>query len=510
MTDHVAIADRKGMDRSGGVMNAAAALIERRPGAAFAAFALLHMAVWTALPTLLYANLPLDLIEALTYGREWQLGSDKLPPLPWWLVEIAWRLFHSDVAYYALSAATVMAAFWVVFATARPLVGPLGALVSVLIIDGLHYFNYTAPKFNHDVVQLPLWALAGYAFRSGLRGGAMRYWVLLGLAVGIALWAKYFVVMLAAPLGLFLLVDRDARSALATPGPWVALIVALGVMAPHLIWLVDNDFLPFAYASARAAPVRGLLDHVLHPLTFVGGQLLFLLPALAIAMAFVYPRSAPAPAAADDFDRRIVALITFGPAAVLLAGSAASGRGLVAMWGYPLWLYLGLWIVLATRTLIDRRRLARTVVVWAMVFAGLAAAFVLNYTVLPHIDHRYRAAFFPGERLAAELAEKYHAATGAPLSFVIANMWVGGNVAHYTGDHPQVLIDGKPARAPWIDLAELRARGALVVWTEGDPATLPAAFRDIAAGAQVQAPFSLPARNGEGVVDVGWAILPPA
>ena len=51
---------------------------------------------WTALPALLYPNLPLDLIEALTYGREWQLGYDKLPPLPWWLVEVAYRPFGID------------------------------------------------------------------------------------------------------------------------------------------------------------------------------------------------------------------------------------------------------------------------------------------------------------------------------------------------------------------------------------------------------------------------------
>ena len=43
--------------------------------------------------------------------------------------------------------------------SARPLVGELGALVAILIIDGLHYFHYTAAKFNHDVIQLPLWAL---------------------------------------------------------------------------------------------------------------------------------------------------------------------------------------------------------------------------------------------------------------------------------------------------------------------------------------------------------------
>ena len=63
------------------------ARITAYPGRTLAAVLALHAAVWTALPALLYPNLPLDLIEALMYGREWQLGYDKLPPLPWWLVE---------------------------------------------------------------------------------------------------------------------------------------------------------------------------------------------------------------------------------------------------------------------------------------------------------------------------------------------------------------------------------------------------------------------------------------
>ena len=118
-------------------------LIGRRapPGAAFGGFLALHLAVWTALPTLVYANLPLDLIEALIYGREWQLGYDKLPPLPWWLVEIAYRTVGADFAYYALAQTAVVAAFALVFATARTLVGAIGALVAVLIVDGLHYFK---------------------------------------------------------------------------------------------------------------------------------------------------------------------------------------------------------------------------------------------------------------------------------------------------------------------------------------------------------------------------------
>src|SRR3984893_14510232 len=118
------------------------ATIERRPQAAFAAFLALHALVWTALPSLLYPNLPLDLIEALTYGREWQLGYDKLPPLPWWLIEGTYRLFGSDTALYLVAQVTVVAAFGLVWVLARRLVGPLGALVAVLIVDGLHYFNF--------------------------------------------------------------------------------------------------------------------------------------------------------------------------------------------------------------------------------------------------------------------------------------------------------------------------------------------------------------------------------
>src|SRR5690606_10020360 len=116
-----------------------------------------------------------------------------------------------------------------------PIAGTSRALLAVLIIDGLHYFNYTAAKFNHDVIQLPFWALAGLALHRALRGGALRYWLLLGAAIGFAFWAKYFVVVLAIPIALFLLVNDEARAALRTAGPWIAALVALLIMAPHLI-----------------------------------------------------------------------------------------------------------------------------------------------------------------------------------------------------------------------------------------------------------------------------------
>jgi 4-amino-4-deoxy-L-arabinose transferase-like glycosyltransferase len=124
-----------------------------------------------------------------------------------------------DVAYYALAQVAVVLAFAAVWLTARELVGAVGALVAVLVLDGLHYFHFTAAKFNHDVIQLPLWALAGYAFHAALRRGRMIHWLLLGCAIGLSLWAKYFVLGLAGPLALFLLLERRVRRSLGAPGP---------------------------------------------------------------------------------------------------------------------------------------------------------------------------------------------------------------------------------------------------------------------------------------------------
>ncbi len=489
------------------------AWIKARPGRAFAVFLGLHAAVWTALPTLLYPNLPLDLIEALIYGREWQLGYDKLPPLPWWLVEIAYQLVGHDFAYYLLAQIAVVASFAFVYLAARPLVGPLGALIAVLIVDGLHYLNYTSAKFNHDVIQLPFWALAGFAFHRALRGRQTADWLLLGLAIGLSMWAKYFVAVLAIPMALFIFTDRDARKTLATPGPYIAIAAALITMAPHLVWLVSNDFLPFTYAEHRALPSRGLIDHVWHPLQFAVSQLFFLLPSLLIAAPLFYPRARagepPAADSADAFDRRIVTLLAFGPMATVLAMSGLSGRGTVAMWGYPLWLFLGLWIVLAARRALEEMRLARMLATWAVVFACLGGAFIANYAVLPQFDHRYRAVFFPGGDLGREIAQRSMAVTGKEPVYVIGTMWDGGNVEHYAPSHPRVLIDGKPARAPWIDLNDLRARGAVVVWTAGDLHVIPPELRTIAADAAVQPPFLLHYRRGDSSLYVGWAILLP-
>jgi hypothetical protein len=160
------------------------------------------------------------------------------------------------------------------------------------------------------------------------------------------------------------------------------------------------------------------------------------------------------------------------------------------MWGYPIWLYLGVWLVLVAQRPVERL-LTPIVRLWTVVFIGFNVAFVVNYTVLPYYDHRYRAVFFPGQEMARIMSERYRATTGHSVAYVISAIWDGGLIEHYCPSHPPVLIDGDPRRAPWIDLADLKARGELVVWIAGDPAVMPVALRTLAADAAIQAPLRL-------------------
>ena len=57
------------------------AFIEAEPRKAFIAFLIVHAALWTLLPALVCRNLPLDVIEGIAFGRDWQLGYWKHPPL---------------------------------------------------------------------------------------------------------------------------------------------------------------------------------------------------------------------------------------------------------------------------------------------------------------------------------------------------------------------------------------------------------------------------------------------
>ncbi len=71
-----------------------------------------------------------------------------------------------------------------------------------------------------------------------------------------------------------------------------------------------------------------------------------------------------------------------------------------------------------------------------------------------------------------------------PLTYVIGPTWEGGNVSHYAPTHPRLLIDADPTRTPSINLEDLKAKGAAVVWGKSER-VLPEDYKAVADNAQV-------------------------
>ena len=85
----------------------------------------------------------------------------------------------------------------------------------------------------------------------------------------------------------------------------------------------------------------------------------------------------------------------------VLAMSALSGRGTVAMWGYPLFLFLGLWLVLNAPQKFEAIRIRRVIAAWAAVFGCLAIAFIANYAIASELRSSLPRGVLPGRRSRA-------------------------------------------------------------------------------------------------------------
>ena len=128
----------------------------------FYLFIFLHLFLWTLIPSLSNSNLPLDTIEALAWGSNLDWGFNKHPPFSAFAVELFYQIFGSnDWAYYLLSQIFVVTAFIIIFNFANEFFNNFNfAFLSVILLEGIFFYNYTTPEFNVNISQLPFWALA--------------------------------------------------------------------------------------------------------------------------------------------------------------------------------------------------------------------------------------------------------------------------------------------------------------------------------------------------------------
>jgi hypothetical protein len=148
------------------------------------------------------------------------------------------------------------------------------AAISVIAAPLMLGMNSFYSMNSFDIL---LWALALYLIAVIMENDAPKYWIFLGIVLGLGLMNKIGVLWLGAGLFLGLLLTRQRRSFL-TWKPWAAAGIALILFLPHLIWQVANHFptLEFIHnASAnKYAAVSTLKIFVeqarnMNPLTFL-------------------------------------------------------------------------------------------------------------------------------------------------------------------------------------------------------------------------------------------------
>jgi 4-amino-4-deoxy-L-arabinose transferase-like glycosyltransferase len=501
---------------SAGLLDRAVAFSDRQPGTALAWLLGLHLIVWTALPILVCANLQLDLAEDIALGKEWQLGYWKHPPLPWWLADLLHRLTGQVDSVYVLGPLASVLCLYFVWRFARTVVDPTIALIAVLVLEGVHFYNFSAVKFAHDQVQLPFWALTGWFVYRAVTGKRALDWIASGAFLALAFWSKYAAFALAATIGLILLLDPIARLSWRTRGPYLMAIAFVVVLAPNLYWVATHDFLPLLYVDERAKEVAHWYQYVSYPLQWTVSQLFFLLPALGL-IALLFGRKRPRlTAAGSPFARRYVTALALGPFLVTTLVAAALGRLPVAMWGYPLWSFAPLSFLMWFTPELDSRRLRAFALAFAVVFVAFPLAYAADEQLEPLLHDRQKATHFPGRQMAAMVTGRWHAVAGTPLHYVAGAPFAGGsgefaakNLSVYSPDHPHVLVHGDPELSPWIDMADFDRRGGVLIW-QGPP-ELPAALKVRFPRADLQAPLVLPqitlVPNAPAVVH--YAILPP-
>ena len=130
----------------------------------FYIFLSVHLFLWTVVPTLVNQNLPLDTIEALAWGSNFDWGFNKHPPASAFFIEFFYQLFGArDWAYYLLSQIFVIISFYFVFILSNEILNNFKlSFISVLLLEGIYFYNFTSPEFNVNVAQLPFWTLTVY------------------------------------------------------------------------------------------------------------------------------------------------------------------------------------------------------------------------------------------------------------------------------------------------------------------------------------------------------------
>ena len=454
----------------------------------FWAIAIGHLLLWTLICVITQPNLPLDMVEMIYWGQQWQWGYHKHPPLPAWTAAGLWELSGNQPwVMYFFAQLTIVTTFWSIWQLAREMVSPWLAICCVALMEGCYYCNYMINDINNTIMTRPMWALAIlFLYRALNRKTATQrtlYWCATGVVIGLGMLCKYYMAVLVITFLAVPVLIPDTRRSLKTAGPWLMTAISIGIFVPHFLWMVNNDFVTIEYALRRSSEAAehsvadNILSHLTSPLSFLLSQAGAVLPVVLLAWPLVkgWKINRLENVSSQNnarFDQKYIAIVVAGPVLVYLIVSAVLGASIRSMWGGPLFSFLGLFLVVTfsvQQTSDNVRRVIRTSLI---VGAVMALALFIRNGFGPAVRGELSKVHFPGAEVARTVNQRWRQMHGTDLKNVGGQMFVAGCVGVYSDSHVDVYGGMIPEFNPWTSDQKMMQEGGMIVWDKeeyGDP-----------------------------------------
>ena len=438
----------------------------------FLLFLGIHLSAWTLVPALIRDNLPLDSIEGALWGHQLQWGYDKNPFMNGWLTALATFLDgYGGWVPHLFSQLSVAACLTSVWLLGKKIMAPAYALAAVLLLEAIQYFNFHAIDFNDNTLELGLWAAAIYFFYQAAHHRTINAWLMTGIFLALGMMAKYYTLALIAAFGLYLL-RKEQRAQLLTLPPYLALGIFTLMMLPHAYWLTQHDYVTVTYVFERAEAAPSWINHIYFPAQFIWQQFEAFVPALIIfGLLFIgkRPLTDTHQPLVTATNRSFLCYVALGPFIITAILSLCMGIKLRAGWGMPLQSFWPLLLLVCVPP-----RLSNTKV-YALV-TGIfifMAALLIGYSISIIDSDDTSSANFPGREVAQTIAQRWQDTYHTPLPYVAGSRWISGNIAYYSDAHPSVFMEWNQRKSTWINLDDLKKKGAVFVWDIAANESLP-------------------------------------
>jgi len=405
----------------------------------FNLFLLTHLLIWTLIPFFSNKNLPLDVIEALAWGSNLDWGFEKHPPLSAFFTETFYQLFGSqDWAYYLLSQMFIIFSFVTIFKLAKEfLQNETHALISVFLLEGIYFYNFTTPEFNVNVCQIPFWTLTVYYSWQSFKNDKIYNWILLGLFAALGFLSKYLFIYLLISIMLFFIyyLKKDKKFNFKY---FIPIIVFLLVLSPHLMWLVENDYKTITYGLKRTGLENStLLNHFIYPIKFIFKQIGILLPFLILLGLILKNFKFKI----NQHDKKSIFLIftTFAPILLTFTTSLIFAANIRTMWMTPFYLFFGLFFIYHFKKSINLDHLKRFMFGFLFIFVLSPAA----YLYISILQDNKRTDY-PGKEIAYLIQNRWDKNFVNNITIVVGDEWVAGNLSYHLQSRPKWFNDLKP------------------------------------------------------------------